>query len=368
MHVTYTCRPHMEPSATKVWVSAHPGDIIPARGWGPTEPRDRSREGPGPVSVAVARRLAASARQLSWEGVQSPPLHCPASIRQLSLGAPLSSPLLFSMHPEAAEEVYRQMVQEGMMWKLIGQSQPLDDDRPIEMLSMRNLGTLRRKVGALTEEERMFKSNLYQQPWFLTQFCHSESSIRREDGTVCLISYDRRRLIDPEAHTNAASVDIEQFANTNFVFLYLEIGKTLKKKANRSGGAIIVRTSLDQEAMGFAMSMHGDIFDGLRANQRLRIPEHDRRSLNTHLSRFEDDPLNDYNGFARTVFYAPKAIKEGTVLQIILDLRQVPLTIRDEVLTRQGSDELNNVVSSMSRTQVMVPEACVLSDFEIHRR
>lgn len=267
---------------------------------------------------------------------------------------------------------HKKMVDKGIMWQRIGQSIPFDLEKPIEMLSRRNIRILKEKIGCLTKEENMFLKNIFLQPWFLTYFVSTENAfnyIQNVDGTVHLKSFDKRKLDNPGSfvQTNAASVDIEQFAGTNFVYLYLEIGSTLKKTQTRSGGSIIIRTIFNQRPIKHAMSMHGDIFDGLQVGHRMKIPEDDRMSLNDHLSKFEKDPLNDNNGFARTVFYTPDAIKEGTALQIILDARHLSKDVRNEVLTRQDSCDLNDIVSSMSRTQIMIPDECVLSNYNVYR-
>lgn len=268
-------------------------------------------------------------------------------------------------------ESFRNMVKNGLMWKRINEKIPLDSDRPIEMLSERNIRILKDKIGCLTEEESCFMNRTLSQPWYLTYFSSDEvfyNCIRSADGTACLKSYDKRKQ---EKHglavsTSASPADIEQFANTDFIFFCLEIGNTLKKGHTRSPGrSVIIRTSLDQDLC--AMSMHGDIFDGLRAGKRIQIPKEDLVILNRHLSGFEKEPLNDDNGFARTVFYGINAIKEGTVLQVILDLRHLRESVRSEILTRRGSRDLNDVVTSMSRTQVMVPEECILSNYQLFK-
>jgi hypothetical protein len=266
---------------------------------------------------------------------------------------------------------HKKMISKGLMWKCIDKEIPFDKDRPIEMLSKRNMRILKDKVGYLTEEERNFMNSILGQPWHLTYFSSKENFYGRilsDKGTVRLKSFDRRLQDDSMSAvgTSAAYADVEQFANTNFVFFCLELGTSLKKKQTRSPGrSLVIRTILDQEPMKYAMSMHGDIFDGLRAGRRMMIPDEDLLALNNHLSRFESDPLNDDNGFARTVFYGIKYIKEGTVLQIILDIRRLRESVRSEVLARRGSRDLNDIVTSLSRTQVMVPEECVLDNYKV---
>ena len=263
------------------------------------------------------------------------------------------------------------MVKKGSVWKLIDEKIHIDEEKPIEMLSERNMRILKNKVGYLTEEEQGFMNSVFDQPWYLTYFSSHENfvdHIRKEDGTAILKSFDRCILDDPTSAvgTSAASVDVEQFASTNFIFFCLELGTSLKKKADPlPGRSLVIRTPLDQEPMRLAMSMHGDVSDGLRAGRRMRIPDADLFALNDHLYGVEKNPINDDNGFARTVFYGIDSIKDGTVLQVILDIRQLREELRNEVLTRRGSHYLNDIVTSMSRTQVMVPEECVLSDYNL---
>ena len=265
-------------------------------------------------------------------------------------------------------DAHKKMTSKGLMWKRMG---PLDEEKPIEMLSKRNMRILKDLVYPLTREEQSFMDDVFDQPWYLTYFSSDKNiaeHIRNYDGTLRLKSFDRRRRDDPMSAvgTSAADADVEEFANTDFIFFCLELGTSLKKKQTRSSGrSAVIRTPLDQEPMKHAMSTHGDIFDGLRAGRRMRIPDEDLVILNNHLSGFERDPMNDDNGFARTVFYGIESIKEGTVLQVILDIRQLREELRSEVLARRGSHDLNDIVTSMSRTQVMIPEECILSEYKI---
>ena len=172
-------------------------------------------------------------------------------------------------------------------------------------------------------------------------------------------------------YTNASLEDVRELAGTDFVYFCLEIGKMLKKTRTRSpqpDGSFIIRTKLQQPAMRYAMSTFADIFDNLQAGRQLKISEDERVSLNQRLAAFARDPLNDYNGFARTVFYTPAEIQEGSTLQMILNARCLPETTRDTILKREGSQKLNDVVRSLSCVQVMVPSECVLRNFELYKK
>lgn len=267
---------------------------------------------------------------------------------------------------------HREMVQQGLYWQHIARRIPLNPRSPIASLALRNIAILGGKIMQLTPEENLFYQRVMQQPWFLTHFTSASTyhnQLARNSGHVVLKSYTQRQRESPHlpVRTNAAPADLKELGGGDFVYLCVELGQQLKKTQTRSpgngSGTVVIRTPLDQPATRHAMSLHGDIFDGLRVAPRLPLPSDVRAEFNRHLSRFEREPVNSENGFARTIFYTPRMIKEGTTLQAILDLRQLPPALRTPILQRQGSADLNEVISSLARTQVMVAKQFVTHDY-----
>ena len=70
--------------------------------------------------------------------------------------------------------VHRRMVETGQMWRRISSVVPLDRDRPIMMLSQRNLRILKKKVGPLSELEQTFVKKLSGQPVVFDALCLRE--------------------------------------------------------------------------------------------------------------------------------------------------------------------------------------------------
>ncbi|WP_369790718.1 hypothetical protein [Rouxiella sp. WC2420] len=268
-----------------------------------------------------------------------------AALQKMALGANGHS----SGGSQNANSAYDHMVSNGDAWKeLNGRGK-----EAISLLSKSNINKLQSSIPNPLERE--FIANFKQQPFYLSHF--SSKDVRNKQGSAEFLSRKQLQKKKVSFNTkNTAQLDLDSFATDDFVFFALEVGDNNQKTSSRFGD-INYRIPLDAVKDDIKQYGHLEAADLAQNDQRPGTKVPDWVSYDDKDKFFQGDVID--HEIIDLVFYGKDMI-EGLAYRIVQDLREFSSATRDKALKMKDSKEVNGLMNSLYRPQVLFPHSLIL--------
>ncbi|QCR35051.1 RHS repeat domain-containing protein [Nissabacter sp. SGAir0207] len=257
--------------------------------------------------------------------------------------------------PSSAQKAYDHMVSEGEAWHELPKE---DGIAAIRNLSQQNLSLL--KAQPLTRPEANFIQYFQKQPVTLTHFTNSDF---RENGNLRLrsrINLQKRGV--KFSQSNTVQLDLDSFATDSFVFFSVSLGEKSTKTRSRFGN-ISYSVPLDKIKKKSRDYAHIELTDLAQNDQRptTKRPEWLERSDNDTFfhSSVENNKITDL------IFFGDDMM-EGMAYRIVSDLRCFSEKTRDRVLAMRDTKDVDSVMNSLYRPQILFPNSVKIKAADLH--
>ncbi len=253
-----------------------------------------------------------------------------------------------------AHTTYKRMVHEGQMWDGIDVEFEHVNDifSGVREISDRNIANLKHKLAALSSQERAFFYRSMTEEFYAVHFTNADI-INPSTGEAEI--YSRKKLIERAIsfnETNTTQIDLMRTGADDFVFFSLETGAEPKKTKSRFG-EVGMRFAIDDPVFVSCCWMNLLDFETDHNNWDVE------KWIPGILTGLERDYINSMRKTDKgnTCVFLGSSMKEGLLLSIIDQLREVGEERRNKILEKvaSGALDLNNLVNGLFRPQVMVP-------------
>jgi hypothetical protein len=210
----------------------------------------------------------------------------------------------------------------------------------------------------IDELESQFLERFRSRKFYAVHF--GKTDFRRNDGDITFLSSFSlvKKGVAENMELGTGDTDKNNYGSDDFVFFSLEVGDASAKKSSRFGQykyTAPLDTILGESYGKYAGAQLNDIMDIGRRSEK-RLPGWMKSDSETMAAYRKPAAVREAE-----IFYTADKLIEGIGIRLLQDFREFPAPVRQQALATSSDVELDTLMNSFYRPQILVPKGLSLS-------